>query len=195
VTDEASCHAAIAEAAEALGGIDGLVYSTGTMTVAPLVETTAATWAHTFATNVTGAALVTAAAIPHLTAADGVAVYLSSISASLTPPWPMIGCYVTSKAALDKLVEAWRAEHPTVGFTRLAVGDCAGGEGDSRTEFGSDADQQLFTDAINDWLTRGYMNGNVIDVAHLIETVEAVLRCGRSSVLPTVTIAPRALPS
>ena len=40
-----------------------------------------------------------------------------------------------SKAALDKLVEAWRAEHPAVGFTRLVVGDCAGGEGPSMTEF------------------------------------------------------------
>jgi NAD(P)-dependent dehydrogenase (short-subunit alcohol dehydrogenase family) len=192
VTDEDSCREAIADAAEALGGIDGLVYSTGTMTVAPLEAVDASTWAHTFATNVTGAALVTAAALPHLERSNGVAVYLSSVSASLTPPWPMIGSYVVSKAALDKLVEAWRAEHPAIGFTRLAVGDCPGGQGDSSTEFASGADPEVLDPAINDWFARGYMNGGLIDVDHLVEVVGAILRCGRSSALPVVTIAPRA---
>ena len=36
------------------------------------------------------------------------------------------------RASLDKLIEAWRIEHPYLGFTRLVVGDCAGGEGDIR---------------------------------------------------------------
>jgi hypothetical protein len=36
------------------------------------------------------------------------------------------------------------------------------------------------------------MNGGLIDAVHLVETVEAILRCGKSSALPTVTIAPRA---
>ena len=82
-----------------------------------------------------GAALVTAAAIPHLTEAHWVAAYLSSVSASFTPPWPGLGAYATSKAALDTLVEAWRGEHPAVGFTRVIVGDYPGGEGASATEF------------------------------------------------------------
>jgi len=192
VTDEQSCHDAIASAAAALGGIDGLVYATGWMTIAPLEKVDAATWARLFATNVTGAALVTSAALPHLAASGGVAVYLSSVSASLTPPWRLIGSYVTTKAALDKLVEAWRVEHPGIGFTRLSVGDCAGGEGHSRTEFVDAVDPKLFAEGVEEWLRRGYMNGNVIDVAHLVETVEAILECGKSSTLPTVTIAPRA---
>ncbi len=83
------------------------------------------TWRRVFDTNVIGAAIVTSAAIEHLTASGGTAAYLSSVSASLTPPWPGLGAYAVSKAALDKLVEAWRAEHPTVGFTRVVVGDCA----------------------------------------------------------------------
>ena len=192
VTEESSCREAIEAAAEVLGGIDGLVYSTGIMTMAPLRQTSADTWNRTFATNVTGAALVTAAALPHLVEADGVAVYLSSISASQTPPWPNIGSYVASKAALDKLVDAWRAEHPEIGFTRLSVGDCAGGEGSSRTEFVDGVDQELFGQSLELWFRRGYMNGGVIDVEHLVETVDAVLRCGRSSALPTVVITPRA---
>ena len=86
--------------------------------LASLVDTDAETWRRVFETNVIGAALVTTAAIPHLTATSGVAIYLSSVSASLTPPWPGLGAYAVSKAALDKMVEAWRAEHPTIGFTR-----------------------------------------------------------------------------
>ena len=116
-------------AAAALGGIDALVYATGIGPLARIDETDADTWRNVFDTNVTGAALVTTAAIEHLTASAGAAIYLSSVSASLTPPWPGLAAYAVSKAALDKLVEAWRAEHPEVGFTRLVVGDCAGGEG------------------------------------------------------------------
>ena len=88
-----------------------------------------ATWRTLFDTNVIGASLVTAAALPHLAASNGVAAYLSSTSASLTPAFPGLGAYAVSKAALNKLVEAWRGEHPGVGFTQVTVGDCAGGDG------------------------------------------------------------------
>ena len=99
------------------------------------MDTDAATWRRAFDTNVIRASLVTAAAVPHLMASGGAAAYLSSVSASVTPPWPGLGAYAVSKAALDTLVEAWRAEHPEIGFTRVVVGDCAGGEGFSTTEF------------------------------------------------------------
>src|SRR5205823_2581418 len=112
------------EAARGLGGIDGLVYASAVGYLTPLVETDADTWQRTFATNVTGAAIATAAAMPYLSESRGVAAYLSSVSASLTPPWAGLGAYVASKAALEKLVEALRVEHPTVGFTRLTVGNC-----------------------------------------------------------------------
>ena len=143
VTDETSCRTAIAEAAEALGGIDALVYAPGIGPLVRLADTDAATWRRVFDTNVIGAALVTNAAIEHLTASGGTAAFLSSVSASLTPPWPGLGAYAVSKAALDKLVEAWRAEYPHVGFTRVVVGDCAGGEGDAQTQFANDWDADL----------------------------------------------------
>src|SRR5436189_214408 len=81
------------------------------------------------------ALLAPAAPLPDLSASAGKAIYLSSIAGQLTPPWPGLGAYAVSKAALGTLVDAWRAEHPGIGFTRLVVGDCAGGEGDSMTEF------------------------------------------------------------
>src|SRR3954454_13683067 len=86
VTDAASCQTAIDRAADAFGGIDALVYTPGIGPLARLVDTDADMWGAVFETNVTGAALVTTAAIDHLTASGGSAMSLSSVSASLTPP-------------------------------------------------------------------------------------------------------------
>jgi NAD(P)-dependent dehydrogenase (short-subunit alcohol dehydrogenase family) len=119
-------------------------------------------------------------------------MYLSSVSASLTPPWPGLACYTVSKAALDKLVEAWRAEHPQVGFTRFVVGDCAGGEGDGLTQFANGWDMEVGAALMPTWMERGYMNGGMIDVEHLVQMVDAVARAGASATIPTITFTPRA---
>jgi NAD(P)-dependent dehydrogenase (short-subunit alcohol dehydrogenase family) len=189
VTDEASCRSAITRVAAALGGLDALVYCPGIGPLQRLVDVDAGTWARVFSTNVTGAALVTAAAVPHLEASDGAAVYLSSVSASMTPPWPGLGAYAVSKAALDKLVEAWRAEHPRINFVRVIVGDCAGGDGDARTEFAAGWDLALAGELLSIWSARGYIAGTLIDVADLVEAVDVVLRT-RASV-PSITVTPR----
>jgi len=191
VTDAASCSAAIAEAAEGLGGIDALVYATGIGPLGRLVDISAETWRQTFETNVIGAALVTAAAIPHLTESRGVAAYLSSISASFTPPWPGLGAYAASKAALETLVEAWRNEHPAVGFTRVIVGDCAGGEGASATEFASGWDWDLAAELHPIWQARNYLTGSLMEVDELVRVVDTVLRCGASAYVPSVAVTPR----
>jgi NAD(P)-dependent dehydrogenase (short-subunit alcohol dehydrogenase family) len=191
VTDEASCRDAIAEAAAGLGGIDALVYAPGIGPLGRLAETDAATWQRVFATNVTGAALVTSAAIPALTASAGRAVYLSSVSASLTPPWPGLGAYAVSKAALDKLVEAWRAEHPAVGFTRVVVGDCMGGDGDAQSQFATGWDMDLAAEFMPLWSERNYLSGAFVDADELVGVIDAVLRAGASLAIPSVTVAPR----
>jgi NAD(P)-dependent dehydrogenase (short-subunit alcohol dehydrogenase family) len=191
VTDDASCRDAIGQAASGLGGIDALVYATGIGPLGRLVELDAATWRRAFDTNVTGAALVTAAAIPHLSASHGVAAYLSSVSASITAPWPGLGAYIVSKAALDKLVEAWRAEHPAVGFTRVTVGDCAGGEGASATEFNAEWDEELAAELFPVWLDRNFLSGALLDVDELVRVIDSVLRCGPGATIPTVAVVPR----
>ena len=96
-----------------------------------------------FDTNVTGAALVTSAAIASLAASAGTALYLSSVSASLTHRGRDSARTTVSKAALDKLVEAWRSEHPHVAFTRVVVGDCVGGEGDAQSQFANEWNTEL----------------------------------------------------
>lgn len=191
VTDEVSCHEAIDRSAEHLGGIDALVYATGVGTVGRLSEMDAATWTRTLATNVVGAAIATQAALPHLQASQGRAMYFSSVSASMTPAWPGLGAYISSKAALDKLVEAWRVEHPEVGFTRLIVGDCGGGQGDSAIGFTEGWDMELATEFGRTWYEKGYIAGALLDVDDLVAAIDGVIRLGRSAVVPTMAVLPR----
>ncbi len=191
VTDPSSCETAIEEAAIGLGGLDALVYATGVGPLARLAEVDVETWRRTFDTNVIGAATVTAAALPHLAASHGAAAYLSSVSASMTPPWPGLGAYVVSKAALDKLVDAWRVEHPEVGFTRVTVGDCAGGEGPAMTQFASAWDPGLAAELAPQWVARGYIAGSLLDIDELVRVVEHVLQCGATAAIPSVTVVPR----
>lgn len=191
VTDEQSCRSSIAEAADRLGGIDALVYAAAVGPLSHLVDMDAETWRRTFDTNVVGAAIVTAAAVPHLTEAMGSALYFSTTGASLTPPWPGMAAYQVTKAALDKLIEAWRAEHPSVGFTRLVLGECAGGEGDAQTQFNVGWDRELVMELAPTWFGRNYLSGAMIHVDQLVVMVESVLRGGASLSVPSITITPR----
>jgi NAD(P)-dependent dehydrogenase (short-subunit alcohol dehydrogenase family) len=191
VTDEASCQSAIAEAAAGLGGIDGLVYAPGVGPLKRLADIDAATWRHAFDTNVIGAALITAAAIPYLEATNGTAAFLSSISASMTAPWPGLGAYAVTKAALDKLVDAWREEHPSVGFSRVIVGDCTGGDGDGMTQFANNWDADLAVEVGTTWVARGYIAGNLMPVEELVRAVSHVMQCGGITTIPSVTVTPR----
>jgi len=191
VTDEESCRRALDEAAAGLGGIDALVYTPGIGPLKRLMDIDAEAWRRIFDTNVIGAALVTKAAMTHLDATHGIAAYLSSVSASMTPPWPGLGAYAVSKAALDKLIEAWRAEHPQVGFTRVVVGDCAGGEGDSMTQFASEWDWDLAAELHPIWSARNYLAGSLLDIESLVQAVHLVLHTGADASIPSVAVVPR----
>jgi NAD(P)-dependent dehydrogenase (short-subunit alcohol dehydrogenase family) len=192
VTNEASVKDAVEEAATRLGGIDSLVYATGIGPLAKMVDLDADTWRRSFDTNVTGASLATAAAIPYLQASGGTAIYLSSISASQTAPWPGLGAYIVSKAALDKMVDVWRAEHPDIGFTRITVGDCIGGEGDSVTEFNTGWDMDLMGELYPVWTARGFIANAFLDVEELVRVVHTVLQQnGTTASVPSIILTPR----
>jgi NAD(P)-dependent dehydrogenase (short-subunit alcohol dehydrogenase family) len=191
VTDPASCRAAVAEAVEELGGIDGVVYSSGVGALSHIEDIDPETWHRLFGTNVVGACSFTAAALPHLVESGGAVAYLSSISASMTPPWPGLAAYNVTKAALDKLVEAWRSEHPNVGFTRVIVGDCGGGEGIAASHFMDGFDTDLLMKLFPVWMARGLLAGSLMEVDALVGVVDAVLRTGASTSIPSVAAVPR----
>jgi NAD(P)-dependent dehydrogenase (short-subunit alcohol dehydrogenase family) len=191
VTDSAACADAVAEVVRTFGGIDAVVYSTGIGVLRRIEDLDAATWMRAFGTNVMGASLFTAAALPHLVESRGAVAYLSSVSASESAPWPGLGAYTVTKAALDKLVEAWRVEHPQVGFTRVVVGDCGGGEGIGQSQFTAEWDPELATEMVTLWLERRLLSGALMDVDHLVGMIDAVLRCGASANVPSISVTPR----
>jgi len=190
-TDQASTQAAVAEAAERMGGIDAVVYSAALGELRPIEEIDPDTWHRAFAINVVGASTVISAALPHLAESKGMVVCMTSVSASLTSPWPGLASYTVTKAALDKLVDAWRAEHHEIGFTRLVVGECAGGEGEGGSQFTAGWDPELAGSYFPTWVERGLLTDKLMDVEHFTDAVEGLLKCGASAGIPSMSITPR----
>ena len=135
--------------------------------------------------------LITAAALPHLKASNGMIAYLSSVSASLTSPWPGLAAYTVTKAALDKSVEAWRAEHPEVGFTRLIVWECSGGEGDATSRIHRIVGPGSGRSDVSRMDGAGTAHRKLMDVEHFISGVHALVQCGSSMSIPTIAMTPR----
>lgn len=128
VRDPNDCARVVDEAVDALGALDALVYCPALVPLAGLLETDAELWRAVLETNVVGAALVTRACVPHLLAARGRVVYLSSDAVSKVQPG--LVAYLTSKAALDTLLTGWRNEQPAIDFTRVIVGPTLTGAAD-----------------------------------------------------------------
>jgi NAD(P)-dependent dehydrogenase (short-subunit alcohol dehydrogenase family) len=188
VRDPNACEALVAQAATALGGLDALVYSTGMYPFIELKDATADHWAAVLETNLVGAALITRAALPHLKAARGHAVYLSSNSASYSPPWRGIGLYITSKTALEKLVRCWEVENPDVAFTVHVVGPTTGEAPPTDIE-ASPGDATLYADLVGEWYAKGYVGTNLLPPETHAEALISVLTTPAR--IQTITVVPR----
>jgi len=105
--DPSSCDAAVDEAAEALGGLDGLVLNVGIGRGSRLRDTTVEDWDQTFAINVRAHFLTCRAALPRLEAGAAI-VFISSIAG--LRPGSRIPAYDASKAALAGLCRHVAAE-------------------------------------------------------------------------------------
>jgi NAD(P)-dependent dehydrogenase (short-subunit alcohol dehydrogenase family) len=152
VRDPASCAAAVADAVAAFGGLDAVVYATGVDILTKLTDATADQWADTFSTNVSGAAHVTVAALPHLRESGGRAVYLSA--SSVDRPLPGMGVYAASKAALETMVRAWQGEHPDVCFATVRVGSAL------PTGVTDSWNRDLLMELSAVWTSLGYVHDN-----------------------------------
>ncbi len=152
VRDQASIRGAIAATVDQLGGLDAVVYATGVDRLVRLVDAPPEIWRETFETNVMGAGLLTAAALPHLAATRGRAVYLSA--SSVPRPLPGMGVYAASKAALETMVRAWQAEHPNLAFAIIRVGSAL------PTGVMESWDTDLLMNLAPEWDRLGYVHEN-----------------------------------
>ncbi len=183
VTEPGAAASVVTQAVDALGGLDVVVYASGTTAFSTIEKATAEDWASTLDTNVVGAALVLGAAVPHLRASAGHAVYLSSVSARFWSPWRGLGLYVASKRAAESVLESLRLEAPEVAFTTLVVGPTV-------SEFGLDQGDTM-GDFASEWFELGQVGPGILDPADHGVAVVNLLAMDRRVLVSEMVIEPR----
>lgn len=101
---EDSVRAAMAEVIAGLGRLDLLVNNAAVFPTAPFEKITLEQWDEAFETNARGPFLIAREALPHLRAAQGRIINISSLGASRA--WAGHAPYCSSKAALEMLTRA-----------------------------------------------------------------------------------------
>lgn len=163
ITLDVRDEAAVAEELAKLDALDAVVYAAGIAQLSPLSEQSADDWRATLETNLVGAALVARHTVPLLEKSNGVMVVCSSTTDD-EHRWGL-GAYGVSKAALNRLIDGLRAEHPGVRFTRATLGPTDG------TEFANGWDMSVLTDAFNRWVERGQQSTEVMSLAGLASVI------------------------
>lgn len=110
VTDDDGVVAAVARAAELLGGIDVLVNNAGIGAQGTVADNDLDEWRRVLDVNVLGAVRMSRAALPHLRRSEAAAIVnVSSIAA--TAGLPQRALYSASKGAISSLTLAMAADH------------------------------------------------------------------------------------
>jgi NAD(P)-dependent dehydrogenase (short-subunit alcohol dehydrogenase family) len=131
-----------AVAADAMGGLDLMVYVAGFGPLQKIADCDPDLWADVYRVNVLGANLAASAALQHMDR-DGVCSFVSS--RTVEDANPMFGAYSSSKAALDQCIRVWRLEHPDRRFVRIVMGNCG------PTDFANHMGMDLLGEALTMW--------------------------------------------
>jgi NAD(P)-dependent dehydrogenase (short-subunit alcohol dehydrogenase family) len=116
VTDGASCRAAVTAAVERFGGLDVLMYGAADSDrAAPVTEIDEATWERVIRVNLTGAFLMTRAAIPAMVARGGGSVILIASQLGRVAR-PGRAAYCATKGALIQLAKVLAPDHAAQGI-------------------------------------------------------------------------------
>lgn len=109
ITDESAVATAVAQAAEAFGGIDGLVNSAGIANTDPANRVAVADWRRVLDVNLTGTLIVTQACEPWLRVQTGATVVNIASGQGLRPS-PGRAAYAASKAGVIGLTRCLAQE-------------------------------------------------------------------------------------
>ena len=119
LADPAAPPRLVAEAVAALGGLDGVVSNAGIAIPGSLSDYAEEAWDRVFSVNVRSGWLLARAAYPHLAASRGAFVAVASMSG--IEPYPGVGAYSASKAALIMLVRTLALEWAASGVRANCV--------------------------------------------------------------------------
>jgi NAD(P)-dependent dehydrogenase (short-subunit alcohol dehydrogenase family) len=169
VRDDGQCQRLVDDTVAQLGGLDAVVYAAGLSRITPLHRTGIDEWRAVFETNVFGPALVTRAAIPHLTAPDsqGRALFLSSDASELA--FPGLVAYSASKAALGRFCQGLGDELPALKVSEVVVGPTSG------TEVANNFDPADFEEWAVRWFEGGFVRHGMQQPADVVATILEVL--------------------
>lgn len=158
----------IADAArDSLGQIDLLFVSAGYAPLKMIQDTNDADLLAVLQTNVIGVHELIRACLPLLSPSAIVAALSSD---SIRTPHKALGAYSTSKAALERLLVAWRLEKPGYRFSCVEV------SGTAPTDFTSAFDPDLLGTVAEEWIQRGLVQQNLMtpkDVAEVLAGIYA----------------------
>lgn len=153
VADEASVRAGVAQAVQALGGLDAVVNAAGILRSAHTHEMSVDDFEKVLRVNLVGTFLVIREAVPALLEGNGAAVVnFSSTSAGFAHPY--MAAYAASKGGIQSMTHALASEYAQAGirFTAVQPGSISSGmtdgSGQSKQSAGpglpEDADMSLF---------------------------------------------------
>jgi NAD(P)-dependent dehydrogenase (short-subunit alcohol dehydrogenase family) len=123
VSDATSVARAITDAAQALGGLDGLVNAAGVLFNGGLMETTEEIWHTTLAVNLTGTFFCVQAAVPLLRQTGQATIVNIASGVGLLPTGGGSTAYVASKGGVIALTRTLAAElAPTIRVNAVCPG-------------------------------------------------------------------------
>lgn len=121
--DIAAINAAVADAASAMGGIDGVVNCAGIGHGLPFAQLSSEEWNRVIAINLTAPYAICHAALPHLQANDRATIVNLSSGQGLLPNTPGATAYAASKAGLIAFTKSIAAElGPAIRANAVAPG-------------------------------------------------------------------------
>lgn len=167
VTDATDCAALIEAAALFLGGIDTVLYLSGSSSLLRVADATPAQWHELLATNLVGAATIVARALDHLRAAVDPVVVVTTTTMG-DHPWPWLTVYGSTKAALAEMARGLRHEEPGLRVLCVAVGPTI-------TDFAEGWDPDTATAAFSAWAAGDMMHYGVLEATDMAAAIIAAV--------------------
>jgi NAD(P)-dependent dehydrogenase (short-subunit alcohol dehydrogenase family) len=163
VTDPDDCRALVDAAGEFMGGIDIVVYMSGSSPLVRVADASPAQWHELLATNLVGAATVVAQALGHLHRATDPAVVVTTTTMG-DHPWPWLTVYGSTKAALAEMARGLRHEEPGLRVVCVAVGPTV-------TSFADGWDPETATAAFTAWAEGAMMRHGVLEATTMAAAI------------------------